>query len=120
MRDVDIPGLVVLAARDVLAAMDSLSISADILAARLSGVTPTLSTEPVQLSPDGTTLVILGGKPIYFRSAEQIAVIRKLIVARENGRRLRAADLATHGTLRRLFGTEKWERLKPFLSSQNG
>lgn len=120
LDDIELPGTSVVPVRDVLTAPDALAISGDILAARIGGITPVQGSEPVQLSEDGTTLVILGGEPIHFRSAEQITVVRKLVAARQSGKRFRAQDLATHGTLRRLFGETKWEKLQPFLKSVHG
>jgi hypothetical protein len=105
---------------DVLLAPDTLAVSGEILAARISGIAPDQHGESIQLSDDGRTLVILDGEPIHFRSAQQIAVIRKLMVARKTGRRIRAQDLTDHGTLRRLFGVTKWARLSPHLTSING
>ena len=115
-----LPGTSAVPLRDVLATHDALTVSGEVLGARITGVVPLDQGEPIHLSEDGSTLVLLGGEPIYFRSAEQIAVIRKLVAARQAGKRFRAQDLTDHGTLRRLFGKEKWARLSPYLASVAG
>ncbi len=115
-----LPGTSVAPLRDVLATQDALCVSSEVLSARISGVVPLDLSEPIHLSEDGSTLIILGGEPIYFRSTEQIAVVRKLVAARKLRRRFRATELTEHGTLRRLFGAEKWQQLKPFLTSVSG
>jgi hypothetical protein len=113
-------GTAIVPLQDVLATQASLTVSGEILGARISGVVPAQTGEPVQLSEDGGTLEILGCEPIHFRSEKQIEVIRKLIAARKSGKRFRAVDLTSQGTLRRLFGEEKWALLSPHLSSANG
>jgi hypothetical protein len=67
--------------RDVLGTRDSLAVSGEILAAWISGVTPPQHDSPVQLSEDGTTLVINGGEPMTFKSPAHIAALRKLAAA---------------------------------------
>ena len=120
LRDIAVPGAIVVPIRDVLRAPDEFVVSGHILGARIGGVALSGSGDPIQLSEDGTALVILGGEPIYFRSPRQIDVIKNLVAASRTGKRLRASDLSPHKTLRRLFGEEKWTRLSPHLRSIKG
>ncbi|GGG46423.1 hypothetical protein GCM10010964_37260 [Caldovatus sediminis] len=119
VRDIAVPGAVVVALRDVLAAPDGLAVSPDILDARLSGVPP-VAAGPLVLSPDGTRLSINGGDPILFRSEAQKEAIGKLVDAFYAGTRLRARDLTHHHSLQTFFGKAKWTRLAPFLKSKGG
>lgn len=120
VRDAAVPGAVVVALRDVLAAPDDLAVSADILDARLGAVPARPDAGPVALSPDGRQLSINGGPPIPFKSADQIVAIRKLVDAYRRGERLRIGELTDHGSLARLFGGKKWALLKPHITSANG
>lgn len=120
LRDAVVPGTIVVSIRDVLRFPDELVVSAEILSARIGGVARPGNGEPLQLSDDGTTLVILGGEPIHFRSRTQIEAVRKLVAAHRAGKRLRARDLSPHETLLRFFGGKKWARLKPHLRSAGG
>ncbi|MFT8247234.1 hypothetical protein [Roseomonas sp. BN140053] len=120
LDELSLPGTSIVPVRDVLVAPDSLTVSGGILAARISGTTPSQHGGPIQLSEDGRTLVILDGDPIHFRSEPQIAVVRKLVAAHKSGKRFRARDLTEHGSLRRFFGEEKWALLAPHLSSVGG
>ncbi|GIX10697.1 hypothetical protein FHS88_000709 [Roseomonas alkaliterrae] len=119
LTNVAIPGAVVVALHDVLAAPDRLAVSPDILDARLRGVPP-VAAGPLVLSPDGTKLSINDGDPILFRSEAQKEAIRKLVDAFYAGTRLRARDLTHHHSLQTFFGKAKWSRLAPFLKSDGG
>jgi hypothetical protein len=119
VANVMLSGTAVMALRDVLVDDATLVASAEIMNARLRGV-PAPAQGPIVLSPDGTRLTILGGDPIPFKSSDQIAAIRQLVDAYYAGTRLRARDLSHHGSLDRLFGGEKWKRLKPYLASKAG
>lgn len=119
VANIVLPGTAVIPLRDVLMDDATLAVSAEIINARLRGV-PVPSGGPIVLSPDGTRLTILGGEPIPFKSSDQIAAIRQLVDAYYAGTRLRARDLSHHGSLDRLFGGEKWKRLKPYLASKAG
>ena len=82
-------------------------------------------TEPLYLSPDGRQLVINGTVTLDFKSAVQIAIVRRLVGGRRDRERLRARELlddagSAVATLARAFGGKKWAQLKPFLSSKNG
>lgn len=117
---IEIPGVAVVALRDVLAAPDDLAVSPDILDARLGGVPAVQDGQPLVLSPDGRQLRINGGPAISFRSDDQIAAIRKLVDAYRRGERLRIGELTDHGSPARLFGGKKWALLKPHITTVNG
>ena len=119
-RDFAIPGSTIVSLQDVLASPDALAIDAEILSARLSGVTSADVVGPIVLSSDGTQLSVNGGKPIRFRSEAHIAAIRAFVAAYRAGQKLRARDVTTTGNLSRHFGTEKWKLLRPFLKSEDG
>lgn len=119
VRGVAIPGAAIIPMTDVLASPDNLAIDAQILDARLRGVAPP-ARGPVVLSPDGTRLTIRGGDPIPFKSATQIAAIRKLVAAFDAGGRVAIGELTEHGKLGSLFGQKKWSQLKPYIKSVNG
>jgi hypothetical protein len=115
-----LPGTSIVPVRDVLGTPDSLGVSDEILAARISGVTPSQHDSLVQLSEDGTTLVINGGEPMMFKSPAHIAALRKLVTAFHAGQRVRAADLTGLRGLDRLFGPKRWKELSAFIKSKNG
>lgn len=116
---IEIPGVAVVALRDVLATPDDLAVSPDILDARLRGVPP-VTAGPLTLSPDRTKLSINGGDPILFRSEAQKEAIQKLVDAYHAGTRLRARELTHQPSLQTFFGKAKWARLSPFLKSEGG
>jgi glycine/D-amino acid oxidase-like deaminating enzyme len=97
----------------------SLAVSAEILDARMRGVAVAVNPAGVVLSPDGTQLRIGGGDPIFFRSDDQIAAIRKLVEAFSAGTGVPINALTHHGSLRRLFGEQKWALLRPHLQTVN-
>ncbi|WP_187830311.1 hypothetical protein [Siccirubricoccus phaeus] len=119
LQSISLPGAIVVAIRDVLAADNGLAVSPEILDARLRGVAMAPSRGPLDLSPDGTRLRIGNGDPIPFKSADQIAAIKKLVAAYYANKRLRIGELTHHGSLARLFGREKWALLKPHIKSVN-
>lgn len=119
LREVTLPGTILVPIRDVLAADDSLAVSGEILDARMRGVAVAVSRADVDLSPDGTQLRIGGGDPIFFRSDDQIAAIRKLVQAFHVGTGVPIGELTHHGSLRRLFGGEKWALLQPHVKAVN-
>jgi hypothetical protein len=86
----------------------------------LSGLPAPRNNGPVQLSADGTTLVINGGAPMVFKSRAQIAALRKLVAAYYGGQRIRAADLTSLRALNRLFGPERWKQLSTYIKSKDG
>jgi len=120
VRDVEVPGAAVIPIRDVLECPEGLAISAEILEARLTGVAAATEVGPIDLSLDGRQLRINGGDPLLFRTERQIAAIRRLVEAYRRGERLRVKEFAENGNPSRLFGTEKWARLSPFLKSRGG
>ncbi|PZR10405.1 MAG: hypothetical protein DI532_18280 [Azospirillum brasilense] len=120
LQRISLPGAIVVAIRDVLAADSDLAVSPEILDARLRGVATAPSSEPLDLSPDGTRLRIRGGDLISFKSANQISAIRKLVDAYRAGTGVRIGELTEHGSPQRLFGRQKWSLLQPFISSKNG
>ena len=125
MGDFAIGRTIIVPLHDVLARPDGLAVSVPILDARLGGVQATPDGAPLALSPDGRALVIRGGEPVRFRTAMQITVIRRLVEGYELGIRYRATDLldlagSNAGSLRRLFGSDKWMRLAPDLKSSAG
>ncbi len=119
LQGVALPGTILVPIRDVLAAEDCLAVSGEILDARMRGVPVAVSPAAVALSPDGTQLRIGGGDPIFFRSDDQIAAIRKLVEAFHAGTGVPIGELTHHGTLRRLFGGEKWSLLQPHVKAVN-
>ncbi len=119
LRGVSLPGTILVPIRDVLATDDSLAVSGEILDARMRGVAVAVSPADVDLSPDGTQLRIGGGDPIFFRSDDQIAAIRKLVEAFHAGTGVPIGELTHHGSLRRLFGGEKWALLQPHVKAVN-
>lgn len=119
LREVTLPGTILVPIRDVLAADDNLAVSGEILDARMRGVAVAVSPAEVDLSPDGTQLRIGGGEPIFFRSDDQIATIRKLVQAYHAGTGVPIGELTHHGSLRRLFGGEKWALLQPHVKAVN-
>ena len=120
LREVTLPGTILVPIRDVLAAADSLAVSGEILDARMRGVAVASAPGPLDLSPDGTRLRIHGGEPIVFRSDDHIEAIRKLVDGFYAGRRVPIRELTDHGTLHRHFGGVKWKLLKPYLTSAKG
>ncbi len=107
--------------RDVVDDPASIKIDPDRLQKRAEGrPSPGVAT-PIWLSPDGAELVLLGRTTISFTSARQIEVIRRLVDAHADGRRLPAKDLLSASpsvrTLAQLFGAKKWavlsQNLKP-------
>jgi hypothetical protein len=119
LRDVTLPGTILVPIRDVLAADNILAVSAEILDARMRGVAVAVNPAGVVLSPDGTQLRIDGGDPIFFRSDDQIAAIRKLVEAFRAGTGVPISDLTHHGSLPRLFGRKKWASLQPHVKTVN-
>lgn len=119
LRGVSLPGTILVPIRDVLAADDSLTVSGEILDARMRGVAVAVSPADVALSPDGTQLRIGGGDPIFFSTSDQITAIRKLVQAFHAGTGLPVGELTHHGSLQRLFGKKKWALLQPHVKSVN-
>jgi len=118
-------GQLVVDFRDVVGFADGIVIHPDILAARLDGTYLPDPSEPLNLSPDGKQLVILGGDPISFKSDIHIKMLRTLVEGFKAKKRYSAENLLTDagsgsGSLRRAFGTEKWAQLSPHLKSTNG
>jgi hypothetical protein len=114
-----IAGTTTLSIPDVLASPDALTVSAEIMAARLSGVTRSIPAGPLTLSDDGTRLVI-NGIEMTFRSSRQIDAIKKLVGAYHSGQRVRARELTEWGAPERLFGRKRWQQLSPYLKSKDG
>ena len=118
-------GQMVADVRDVVDFADGLAIHPDILAARLDGTHRPDPAEPLNLSPDGKRLIILGGAPISFKTDIQIKILRLLVEGFRANKRYSAEELLTDagsgsGSLRRTFGTVKWAQLSPHLKSTNG
>lgn len=114
----------VVSVEDVLDHNDPLSISADILAARLEGTSPTEVQGRLFLSPDGRTLAIDGRVVATFKSPGQIEIMRKLVAGYREGKRFSFSELrgsASPGSkaLRQVFGNTKWARLSPFLKFED-
>ena len=120
VRDITILGAIVVPLRDVLSRPESLAVDADILDARLSGISVQSDRGPVVLSADGTRLRINGGPVIAFKSPLQIAAIRRLVAAYQAGELVPVIELTEHGNPSRLFGAKKWAELSPYLKSTNG
>ncbi len=119
------PGQIVVDFRDVVDFVDGLSVHPDILAARLDGTHRPDPSEPLNLSPDGKKLVILGGDPISFKSDIHIKILRTLVEGFKENKRYTADDLLSRAgsgvsTLQRAFGNAKWAQLSPHLKSTNG
>lgn len=119
-REMMFAGAVVVALVDVAVSQDTLAVSADVLDARLRGVAVVPDAGPLSLSPDGTRLRINGGDVIPFKSDRHIAAIRKLVAAYGAGERVPIGDLTDLGALNRLFGSEKWKLLSPYLKGHKG
>ena len=118
-------GQMVVDVRDVVDFADGLAVHPDILAARLDGTHRPDPAEPLNLSPDGKQLIILGGEPISFKSDIQIKILRTLVEGFKDNKRYTADDLLTRAgsgvaTLQRAFGGVKWAQLSPHLKSTNG
>jgi hypothetical protein len=118
-------GQLVVDIRDVVDFADGIAVQPDILAARLDGTHPPDPSEPLNLSPDGKQLVILGGDPISFKSEIQIKILRTLVEGFKESKRYTADDLLSRAgsgvtTLQRAFGNAKWAQLSPFIKSTNG
>jgi hypothetical protein len=120
LRGVALPGTILVPIRDVMPADDSLTVSGEILDARMRGVAVAAAAGPLDLSPDGTRLCIRGGELIVFRSDDHVAAIRKLVDAFYARKRVPISELTDHGTLHRHFGGVKWKILKPYLTSVKG
>jgi hypothetical protein len=119
-----IEGHTLVSLRDVLVP-GRWAVDAQIFAARLGEVAVVDRGRPFALSADGRLLFISDTVQLEFRSERHIAVIRRLVEAYQQRRRCRAAELlrlaqSEAGSLRRLFGKEKWAALSPYLKSQNG
>lgn len=96
-----------------------------VLSPYLSASTASNPTEPLRLSPDGKLLIVHGAVEINFVSDRHVAIIRLVVAAHEEGRRVRARDVLNKAnsaatTFRQAFGAKKWAELKPYLKSQNG
>lgn len=118
-------GQMVVDVGDVVDFADGLAVHPDILAARLDGTHRPDLAEPLNLSPDGKQLIILGGEPISFKSDIQIKILRTLVEGFKDNKRYTADDLLTRAgsgvaTLQRAFGGVKWAQLSPHLKSTNG
>lgn len=117
-------GHLVVSVEDVLDHNDPLSISPDILAARLEGTSPTEVPGRIFLSPDGRTLKIDDCIAINFKSADHIEIVRKLVEGHRTGRRFKVSELIPLGasgrTLQQVFGRKRWLELGPFITSENG
>lgn len=119
-----IAGHLVVSVEDILDHNDPLSISPDILAARLEGTSPTEIQGRLWLSADGRTLTIDGRVTITIKSDDHVAIIRKLVEGHRTGRRFKARDLIPIGvsgrTLRQVFGKKRWLELAPYIKSEDG
>ncbi len=118
------PGHLIVSIEDVLDHNDPLSISPDILAARLEGTSPTEIQSRIFLSPDGHTLKIDGKVIATFRSKNQIEIMRKLVAGYHESKRFSFSELrgsASPGAkaLRQVLGGTKWARLSPFLKFED-
>jgi hypothetical protein len=115
-----LPGTPIVSVRDVLATPDTLTVSGDILTARISGVPPHDDGRPIALSPDGRSLTINGSKTLTFTAPRQIIAIRALVAAFKEGRGLPVGELTDLGSPDRLFGTKRWKELSPHLKTHGG
>ena len=118
-------GQMVVDFQDVVDFADGLAVHHDILAARLDVTHRPDPLEPLNLSPDGKKLVILGGDPISFKSDIHIKILRTLVEGFKENKRYTADDLLSRAgsgvsTLQRAFGKAKWAHLSPHLKSTNG
>ena len=118
-------GQMVVDFQDVVDFADGLAVHHDILAARLDVTHRPDPSEPLNLSPDGKKLVILGGDPISFKSDIHIKILRTLVEGFKENKRYTADDLLSRAgsgvsTLQRAFGKAKWAHLSPHLKSTNG
>ena len=120
LDDLELPGTSVVPVRDVLTAPDTLAVSGDILAARISGIPTCDSGRPVALSPDGRTLTINGSEVLTFTAPGHVAAIRSLVTAFNEGRGLTVGEITHLGSPDRLFGAKRWKALSPYLKSQGG
>ena len=118
LSPITVSGALVVPVFDVMTSLDDIRVSPEILAARLRGAPQSNRVRPVTISPDGTTLRIKD-HTFSFRSPNQIAVIRRLVTAYDEGTRVRSADLTPLGSFNRLFGTKKWNQLRPYLYSRD-
>ncbi|MCX7382581.1 MAG: hypothetical protein NT133_14450 [Alphaproteobacteria bacterium] len=116
---VAVPGGVLVPIRDVTISDATLTVSADILDARLRGVAVP-AEGPLVLSSDNTLLTINGRLHFEFKSQPMMNAIRLLVDAYRNGKRVPIGDLTHHGSPQRLFGRDRWAQLKPYLKSVNG
>ena len=119
-----LPGHLIVSIDDVLDHNDPLSISPDILAARLEGTSPTEIQSRIFLSPDGRTLKIDGKVIATFKSKVQIEIMRKLVAGYHESKRFSFSELrgsASPGAkaLRQVLGGTKWAQLSPFLKFEN-
>ena len=120
LKNVEIPGAMIVPIRDVLVRPNGLAVSSEILSARLHGVPAPEVIGPIFLSVDGTQLRIHGGPVIPFKKGQQMEAIRLLVAAYRHQKRVPIGDLSTHHSLSRLFGAKKWTLLKPYVKSVNG
>lgn len=120
----DLERHVIVALRDMLPST-GLMLDERVLAAALGMAPIPDPSTPLALSPDGRMLSIQGGEPIRFRSASQIAVIRRLVDGYQRGLSYRATELlkpvhSGAATLQHFFGQAKWAQLSSHLKSSGG
>lgn len=120
LLNVALPGAILVALKDATLSEDSLSVSAEVLGARITGTAFVAPRGPVDLSPDGTLLKIRGSELMTFKSEGHIAAMRKLVDAFYRGERVPIGELTLLGTLRRHFGGARWKVLQPYLKSAEG
>jgi len=113
-------GHLVVSVENVLDHNDPLSISPDILAARLEGTSPSEVQGRIFLSPDGRTLTIDGKVIATFRTDNQTRIIKKLVAGYREGRRFSFSELRASASpgakaLSQVFGHKKWAELSKFL-----
>lgn len=120
LDDLTLPGTHVIPLRDVLVTPEVLAASGEILATRIGGFPTRNDGRPIALSPDGRSLTINGDRVLTFTAARQVAAIRALVAAFEEGRGLPIGELTHLGSPDRLFGTKRWKELSPYLRSHNG
>jgi hypothetical protein len=118
-----LPGATVISVGDVLEREGALPISAEIVRARVSGVTQSATSGPVELSDDNRILMI-SGTAISLRSERHRDAVRLLVNAYRGGRRLHVKKIigpdSGSRSLDQFFGARLFKQIKPFLRHGGG
>ncbi len=119
-----LPGFIIVPVQDALVATHGIELSASVIAGRLKAPETADSAAAgaprrYVLTADKRLLTIDGSVELNFKPGEAMEAIAKLVKAQETGARFAIGELASNGTMRRLFGS-RWAKLKPYLKSVDG